>query len=185
MGFTPQIYISGWAQVDVNGFNLGWILQKIPFCNPTHFPGSQPFSSTLSMSILLKLAVKWHISQCSSSKPRGSIPSAYTRAKETRANELMKVLTLFFFFAFSLCSQQHREAGKIVKDQDELFVLRGQDSEGAGWGGEATGLREWRKLKDCWRCKDANSHKTWESTSTLHICRDLQKERGMGGVFAS
>ncbi len=102
MGFTPQIYISGWAQVDVNGFNLGWILQKIPFCNPTHFPGSQPFSSTLSMSILLKLAVKWHISQCSSSKPRGSIPSAYTRAKETRANELMKVLTLFFFCLLSL-----------------------------------------------------------------------------------
>lgn len=78
MGFTPQIWISGWVQVDVNGFNLGWILQKRAFCNPTHFPGSQPFSSTSSMSILPKLAVKWHISQRSSSKPRGSIPSAYT-----------------------------------------------------------------------------------------------------------
>lgn len=49
-----------------------------------------------------------------------------------------------------------------------------------GGGGEAKRLREWRKLKDRWRCKDANNHKTWKSISTLHICRDLQEERGDG-----
>lgn len=80
----------------------------------------------------------------------------HTRAKETRANELMKVLTLFFL-AISLYSQQHREAGKFLKDQDELFVLRGQDIEGAGCGGKGKGLREWRKkmerLQEMQGCK--------------------------------
>lgn len=111
---------------------------------------------------------------------KGVNPLCIHKSKRNQGKWINESTHPVFFFAFSLCSQQHREAGKIVKDQDELFVLRGQDSEGAGWGAKATGLREWRKLKDCWRCKDANSHKTWESTSTLHICRDLQKERGDG-----
>lgn len=168
----------------MTGSSFGWILQKRPFCNPAHFTSSHPLHSTQSMSVLPKLAVKWHISQCSSSKPGGSIPSAYTRAKETRANELMKVLTLFFL-SFYLSSQQHREAGKILKDQDELLVLRGQDIEREGWGGEGKGVREWRKLKDCWRCKDANSHKPERALPPCVYTGTFRRKGGMGGVFAS
>lgn len=55
---------------------------------------------------------------------RGSIPFAYTRAKETRANELMKVLTLISFLFFP--SPSITEKLKMLKDQVELFVLQGK-----------------------------------------------------------